>query len=48
MPQLDAPLISEDETVDDREEGEDKGMEAKFDYMSEWVSFLAVLLDSSG
>ncbi|XP_036953315.1 F-box only protein 4 isoform X2 [Acanthopagrus latus] len=37
MPQLDAPLISEDETVDDREEGEDKGMEAKFDYMSEYL-----------
>lgn len=47
MPQLDAPLISEDESVDDREEGEDKGMESKFDYMSEWVSFPAVLLDSS-
>ncbi|XP_030272615.1 F-box only protein 4 isoform X2 [Sparus aurata] len=37
MPQLDAPLISEDESVDDREEGEDKGMESKFDYMSEYL-----------
>lgn len=42
MPQLellDAPLINEDESLDDREEGEDKGMDLKFDYMSEWVSF---------
>ncbi|XP_073321710.1 F-box only protein 4 [Pagrus major] len=37
MPQLDAPLISEDESVDDREEGEDRGMESKFDYMSEYL-----------
>lgn len=47
MPQLDAPLISEEESVDDREEGEDKGMESKFDYMSEWVSFPVVMLHSS-
>lgn len=39
MPQLDAPLISEDESLDDREEGDNKGMELKFDYMSEWVFF---------
>lgn len=46
MPQLellDAPLINEDESLDDREEGEDKGMESKIDYMSEWVSFSFVL-----
>ncbi|XP_008292076.1 F-box only protein 4 isoform X2 [Stegastes partitus] len=34
---LDAPLISEDESLDDREEGEEKGMELKFDYMSEYL-----------
>uniref|UniRef100_A0A3Q4ACA1 F-box domain-containing protein n=1 Tax=Mola mola TaxID=94237 RepID=A0A3Q4ACA1_MOLML len=37
MPQLDAPLISEDESLDDREEGDNKGMELKFDYMSEYL-----------
>lgn len=40
MPQLellDAPLINEDESLDDREEGEDKGMESKIDYMSEYL-----------
>ena len=40
MPQLeslDVPLINEDESLDDREEGGDGGMESKFDYMSEWV-----------
>ncbi|XP_044052037.1 F-box only protein 4 isoform X1 [Siniperca chuatsi] len=40
MPQLellDAPLINEDESLDDREEGEAKGMESKFDYMSEYL-----------
>ena len=39
MPHLDAPLISEDESLEDREEGDNKGMELKFDYMSEWVFF---------
>ncbi|XP_031161294.1 F-box only protein 4 isoform X1 [Sander lucioperca] len=40
MPQLellDAPLINEDESLDDREEGDDKVMELKFDYMSEYL-----------
>nr|XP_046243684.1 F-box only protein 4 isoform X2 [Scatophagus argus] len=37
MPQLDAPLIDEDESLDDREEWEDKGMESKIDYMSEYM-----------
>ncbi|XP_028270081.1 F-box only protein 4 isoform X2 [Parambassis ranga] len=40
MPQLemlDAPLISEDESLDDRQEGEDKVMGFKFDYMSEYL-----------
>ncbi|XP_054466554.1 F-box only protein 4 [Anoplopoma fimbria] len=40
MPQLellDAPLINEDESLDDREEWEDKGMELKVDYMSEYL-----------
>lgn len=32
---LDAPLISEDESLDDREEGDEKEREIKFDYMSE-------------
>lgn len=48
MPQLemlDAPLIDEDESLDDREEGEEKGRELKFDYMSEWVSFSVVLYE---
>lgn len=31
---LDAPLISEDESLDDREEG-NEGIKLKFDYMSE-------------
>nr|XP_020449633.1 F-box only protein 4 [Monopterus albus] len=38
MPQLellDAPLINEDESLDDRKEG--KGIELKFDYMSEYL-----------
>lgn len=42
MPQLESlevPLINEDESLDDRKEGEDKGLEPKCDYMSEWVSF---------
>lgn len=39
---LDAPLISEDESLDDREGGEEKGTALKFDYMSEWVSFAAL------
>ncbi|KAM9360470.1 F-box only protein 4 [Symphorus nematophorus] len=34
---LDAPLITEDESLDDREEGQDKGMESKVDYMSEYL-----------
>ncbi|XP_051278522.1 F-box only protein 4 isoform X2 [Dicentrarchus labrax] len=34
---LDAPLINENETLDDREEGEDKWMKSKFDYMSEYL-----------
>lgn len=34
---LDAPLISEDESLDDREEREERGMELKFDYMSEYL-----------
>ncbi|XP_022613382.1 F-box only protein 4 [Seriola dumerili] len=40
MPQLellDVPLVNEDENLDDRKEGEDKGMESKFDYMSEYL-----------
>ncbi|KAL6114020.1 fbxo4 [Pungitius sinensis] len=40
MPQLellDAPLIDEDESLDDREEWDDKGMESKVDYMSEYL-----------
>ncbi|XP_031711967.1 F-box only protein 4 isoform X2 [Anarrhichthys ocellatus] len=40
MPQLellDAPLINEDESLDDREEWGDKGMESKVDYMSEYL-----------
>ncbi|XP_020502117.2 F-box only protein 4 [Labrus bergylta] len=40
MPQLevlDAPLINADESLDDREEGDDKGMESRFDYMSEYL-----------
>lgn len=43
MPQLDAPIINEDESLDDKEEGDDKGIELKFDYMSEWVSFSVIL-----
>ncbi|XP_035513767.1 F-box only protein 4 isoform X2 [Morone saxatilis] len=34
---LDAPLINENETLDDREEGEDKWMKSKLDYMSEYL-----------
>ncbi|XP_013858123.1 F-box only protein 4 [Austrofundulus limnaeus] len=34
---LDAPLVCEDESLDDREEGEEKGKELKFDYMSEYL-----------
>ncbi|XP_022046909.2 F-box only protein 4 isoform X2 [Acanthochromis polyacanthus] len=34
---LDAPLVSEDESLDDREEGEERGMELKFDCMSEYL-----------
>ncbi|XP_059193967.1 F-box only protein 4 [Centropristis striata] len=40
MPQLellDVPLVNEDESLDDREEGDDKGMESKVDYMSEYL-----------
>lgn len=40
MPQLellDAPLINEDEGLDDREEGDDKEVESKLDYMSEYL-----------
>lgn len=44
MPQMDAPVIDEDESLDDREEGNDKGMELKFDYMSEWV-YVSVTLN---
>lgn len=33
---LDAPLVPEDESLDDRE-GEEKVKELKFDYMSEWA-----------
>lgn len=40
---LDAPLISEDENLEDREEVEEKGREVKVDYMSEWVSFAVAL-----
>lgn len=40
---LDAPLINEDESLEDREEGEDKEDKLKFNYMSEWVSFSVVL-----
>lgn len=38
MPQLqflDAPLINEEESLDDREEDGDRGMVSTFDYMSE-------------
>lgn len=38
MPQLellDAPLINDDESLDDRQEGEDQGLGLKCDYMSE-------------
>lgn len=48
MPQLellDAPLINEQESLEDREEGGDKVMGSKFDYMSEWVCFSVVLYD---
>lgn len=38
MPQLDIPLINEDKSLDDREEGHNKGTDLKYDYMSEWVS----------
>ncbi|KAM9393049.1 F-box only protein 4 [Pholidichthys leucotaenia] len=34
---LDAPLISDDESLDDREEGEGEGRELRFDYMSEYL-----------
>lgn len=34
---LDAPLISVEESLDDREEGDEREREIKFDYMSEWV-----------
>lgn len=44
MPKMDVPVIDEDESLDDREEGNDKGMELKFDYMSEWV-YVSVTLD---
>lgn len=44
MPQMDAPVINEDESLDDREEGNDRGMELKFDYMSEWV-YVSVTLN---
>lgn len=44
MPKMDAPVIDEDESLDDREEGNDKEMELKFDYMSEWVN-VSVTLD---
>ncbi|XP_040010345.1 F-box only protein 4 [Xiphias gladius] len=40
MPQLESlevPLINEDESLDDRKEGEDKGLESKCDYMSEYL-----------
>ncbi|CAF91872.1 unnamed protein product, partial [Tetraodon nigroviridis] len=37
MPQMDAPVIDVDESLDDREEGNHKGMELKFDYMSEYL-----------
>ncbi|XP_041792787.1 F-box only protein 4 isoform X1 [Chelmon rostratus] len=40
MPQLellDAPLINEQESLEDREEGGDKVMGSKFDYMSEYL-----------
>lgn len=35
MPQLDAPVINYDQSQDDSEDGDDKGMGSKFDYMSE-------------
>lgn len=37
MPRLDVPLIDEDESLEDREEGEGKGLELKFDFMSEYL-----------
>lgn len=45
MPQLDAPLINEDESLDDREDGCDKGTELKLDYMTEWVSLFLILYE---
>lgn len=35
MPQLDAPVINYDQSVDDSQEGNDKERELKFDFMSE-------------
>lgn len=35
MPQLDAPVINYGQSLDDSEEGNDKGIESKFDFMSE-------------
>lgn len=35
MPQLDAPVINYDQSQDDSEDGDDKGMGSKFEYMSE-------------
>lgn len=43
MPQMDAPVIDEDESLDDREEGNNEAMKIKFDYMSEWVYVLMML-----
>ncbi|XP_075905619.1 F-box only protein 4 [Nelusetta ayraudi] len=37
MPQLDAPVINYDQSLDDSEEENDKGMESKFDFMSEYL-----------
>ncbi|KAM4579235.1 F-box only protein 4 [Fundulus diaphanus] len=34
---LDAPLVSEHESLDDREEGEERNRDLKFDYMSEYL-----------
>lgn len=40
MPQLDAPVICYDQSVDDSQEGNNDGMELKFDFMSEWVHLI--------
>ena len=43
MPQMDAPVIDEDEPLDDGEEGNSNRIDLKFDYMSELVFVLVML-----